>query len=127
MKLYKAFFVLYLAAVAVNIAYGQGSGNGNDNGQYNVGASPARLGWQSAKWSQLPVILIASCLTSDAPSFSGVRSCYLASLLGPPRSNLGRGAVQARILQGSRRQRVFVAQECTDVVLSCMDAALPTV
>ncbi|KAK9905758.1 hypothetical protein WJX75_005871 [Coccomyxa subellipsoidea] len=37
MKVYQALFVLYLAAVAVNIANGQGSGNGNDNGQYNVG------------------------------------------------------------------------------------------
>jgi len=40
MKLYQALFVLYLAAVAVNIANGQNDNNGNDNGVYNVGTSP---------------------------------------------------------------------------------------
>lgn len=32
--------MLYVAAVAVNIANGQNDNNGNDNGVYNVGTSP---------------------------------------------------------------------------------------
>lgn len=39
MKLYRAVLVLYLAAVAAQIAAGQGNDNGNNNGVYNTGTS----------------------------------------------------------------------------------------